>query len=137
MTPGGILETTLYAKDLDAIERFYKGVLGLPVVAREAGHHVFFRCGPGMLLVFNPAMSSRPPVMGSRLPVPPHGATGPGHVCFRAMAHEIPQWLEKLRAAKVHVEADFTWPTGGRSIYFRDPAGNSLEFAEPRLWADR
>jgi catechol 2,3-dioxygenase-like lactoylglutathione lyase family enzyme len=24
--------------------------------------------------------------------------------------------------------------TGGRSIYFRDPSGNSLEFAEPRIW---
>ena len=23
---------------------------------------------------------------------------------------------------------------GGRSIYFRDPAGNCLEFAEPRIW---
>jgi len=29
---------------------------------------------------------------------------------------------------------DFEWPQGGRSIYFRDPAGNSLEFAEPRIW---
>ncbi|HUH50108.1 MAG TPA: glyoxalase/bleomycin resistance/extradiol dioxygenase family protein, partial [Mycoplana sp.] len=24
--------------------------------------------------------------------------------------------------------------TGARSIYFRDPAGNSLECAEPGLW---
>ncbi|MGN6582964.1 MAG: glyoxalase/bleomycin resistance/extradiol dioxygenase family protein, partial [Rhizobiaceae bacterium] len=24
--------------------------------------------------------------------------------------------------------------SGGRSIYFRDPAGNSIEFAEPRIW---
>ena len=26
------------------------------------------------------------------------------------------------------------WPEGGRSIYFRDPAGNSLELAPPTLW---
>ena len=32
------------------------------------------------------------------------------------------------------IEADFEWPGGGRSIYFRDPAGNCLEFAEPRIW---
>ena len=25
-------------------------------------------------------------------------------------------------------------PRGSRSFYFRDPAGNSIEFAEPRLW---
>ena len=34
----------------------------------------------------------------------------------------------------VTIEADFDWPDGGRSIYFRDPAGNCLEFAEPRIW---
>ena len=32
--------------------------------------------------------------------------------------------------------ADFQWPNGARSIYFRDPAGNSIEIAEPRLWFD-
>jgi hypothetical protein len=34
----------------------------------------------------------------------------------------------------VAIEADFEWPKGGRSIYFRDPAGNCLEFAEPKIW---
>jgi catechol 2,3-dioxygenase-like lactoylglutathione lyase family enzyme len=34
----------------------------------------------------------------------------------------------------VEIEADFHWPAGGRSIYFRDPSGNSLEFAEPKIW---
>ncbi|MGO7704721.1 glyoxalase/bleomycin resistance/extradiol dioxygenase family protein, partial [Rhizobium ruizarguesonis] len=26
------------------------------------------------------------------------------------------------------------WPNGGRSIYFRYPAGNSLECAEAKIW---
>jgi hypothetical protein len=34
----------------------------------------------------------------------------------------------------VLIEADFEWPAGGHSIYFRDPAGNCLEFAEPKIW---
>jgi hypothetical protein len=34
----------------------------------------------------------------------------------------------------VEIESDFLWPSGGRSIYFRDPAGNCLEFADPRIW---
>ena len=38
------------------------------------------------------------------------------------------------RRKGVAIEADFEWPGGGRSIYFRDPAGNCLEFAEPRIW---
>jgi len=134
MQPSGILETVLYAEDLVAVERFYREVIGLKVVSKERNRFVFFACGTTMLLIFNPKMSARPPVMGAKTPVPPHGAKGPGHVCFRAFAHEIPQWVHRLRDARVKIEADFEWPTGGRSIYFRDPAGNSVEFAEPRLW---
>jgi catechol 2,3-dioxygenase-like lactoylglutathione lyase family enzyme len=40
----------------------------------------------------------------------------------------------KLKAAGIALESTVTWPNGARSIYFRDPAGNSLECAEPRLW---
>ena len=39
-----------------------------------------------------------------------------------------------LEKQGIYIEADFEWPDGGRSIYFRDPAGNCLEFAEPRIW---
>jgi catechol 2,3-dioxygenase-like lactoylglutathione lyase family enzyme len=131
--PEGILETVLYAADLDAAERFYGSVLGLTRIAREAGRHVFFRCGAQVLLIFNPAATRLPARAGS-LPVPSHGATGPGHLCFRAAAPEIDRWRQRLAGAGVAVEADFQWPGGGRSIYFRDPAGNSLEFAEPRIW---
>jgi hypothetical protein len=34
----------------------------------------------------------------------------------------------------VAIEHEATWPRGGRSFYFRDPAGNSLELATPRIW---
>ena len=43
-------------------------------------------------------------------------------------------WGTQLQQAGL-TEADFRWPTGARSIYFRDPAGNSLECAEPGLWS--
>src|SRR5262245_50920711 len=52
----GIVETAVYADDLAAAEAFYGGVLGLPVIGREAGRHVFFRVGDrDVLLIFNPA----------------------------------------------------------------------------------
>lgn len=133
MKPSAILETILYAGDLDAAEAFYADVLGLERTARAGARHVFFRCGEQMLLIFNPHVTRTPPAAGS-LPVPPHGAHGPGHVCFRASAEEIGQWRDRLAASGVTIEADFAWPQGGRSLYFRDPAGNSVEFAEPRIW---
>lgn len=39
-----------------------------------------------------------------------------------------------LGAHDFAIEADFFWPNGARSIYFRDPSGNSIEFAEPSIW---
>jgi len=133
MSPAGILETVLYAKDLAATETFYRDVLGQEAFVSVAGRHLFYRCGDQVLLIFNPEATSIPPAPDA-LPVPPHGAEGPGHVCFRASAAEIDTWVSRLRSKGVAVEADFVWPGGGRSIYFRDPAGNCLEFAEPRIW---
>jgi catechol 2,3-dioxygenase-like lactoylglutathione lyase family enzyme len=130
--PSRILETALYAGDLDAAERFYGGVLGLERIARIGRRHVFYRCGSGVLLIFNPAETARASRGGP--PVPPHGAAGPGHVCFAAEGPEIDRWCGAFEAAGIAVEADFRWPNGARSIYLRDPAGNSVEFAEPTLW---
>ncbi len=133
MTPAGVLETVLYAKDLAAAEAFYRDVLGLEPFAKADGRHVFYRCGDQVLLLFNPDATKIPPAAGA-LPVPPHGTDGEGHVCFRASANEIEAWRKALEAKGVAIEADFEWPKGGRSIYFRDPAGNCLEFAEPKIW---
>lgn len=133
VAPAGLLETVVYAEDLDAASAFYHGILQLPVVTSAAGRHVFFRCGNAMLLVFNPRATAIAPGKGA-LPVPPHGARGAGHACFRAGASEIAMWRERLTAAGIAIESEFEWPRGGRSIYVRDPAGNSIEFAEPRIW---
>jgi catechol 2,3-dioxygenase-like lactoylglutathione lyase family enzyme len=130
----GILEAAVYAPDLDAAEGFYGGVLGLSRIARVGNRHVFYRVGATILLLFNPEETRKPPG-NPALPVPTHGARGPGHVCLAAEAEEIEVWRERLQRAGVAIEADFCWPNGARSLYFRDPAGNSVEIAEPKLWS--
>jgi catechol 2,3-dioxygenase-like lactoylglutathione lyase family enzyme len=134
LKPSGVLETVLYAGDLDAAEAFYAGVLGLELTAKAAGRQVFLKCGGQMVLIFNSDATEVAPPVDAKVPVPPHGARGPGHICFRATADEIVLWKAHLQERGIHIEADFEWPGGGRSIYFRDPAGNCLEFAEPRIW---
>ena len=130
----GILETVLYAIDLDAIKTFYADVLGMTPFATSAGRQVFYRCGEQMLLYFNPDVTKIHPA-SEKLPIPPHGAYGQGHVCFRASSDDIEQWAAHLGEHGIAIESDVQWPNGrGRSIYFRDPAGNCLEFAEPRIW---
>ncbi|MDN5929195.1 MAG: VOC family protein [Hyphomicrobiales bacterium] len=134
MTPAAILESALYVDDLDRAEEFYGETLGLTRIAKVEGRHVFFRCDDGVLLLFNADVTKVPPSADARLPVPPHGTRGAGHLCFKASGEEIEAWRHDLEKKGVAIEADFEWPNGGRSIYFRDPAGNSLEFAEARIW---
>ncbi|KRB58736.1 bleomycin resistance protein [Rhizobium sp. Root708] len=129
----GMLETALYAGDLDKAEAFYEGILGLSKISRSGDRHVFFRCGPGVLLIFNPDETIKPPSPGSLL-VPPHGTTGAGHACFRVSGENLDAMADRLKSAGVAIESEVTWPQGGRSIYFRDPDGNSLECAEARIW---
>lgn len=130
----GTLETALYARDLDAAAAFWQRVMGLTKIAHVPGRHVFFRVPGGMLLIFNPAATAHAPAADARLPVPPHGATGPGHYCMAVAGETLDAWRNWLETQGVVIEADFTWPQGGRSIYFRDPAGNSIELADPRIW---
>jgi catechol 2,3-dioxygenase-like lactoylglutathione lyase family enzyme len=132
-SPVRILETVLYAHDLAAIQDFYRRVFGLEPFAVAADRHVFYRCGDQMLLIFNPSVTRVPQAQGS-FPMLPHGAEGEGHICFRASADEIAAWRQRLEDLGVAIEADFEWPQGGHSIYFRDPAGNCIELAEPRIW---
>lgn len=126
------LESALYADDLDAAAGFYGGVLGLPDAGRVDGRHVFYRVGSSVLLIFR-AAATQVPASGP-LPVPLHGATGPGHFCFGVAGTALDLWRAHLERHGVRIEADFCWPNGARSIYVRDPAGNSVELAEPRLW---
>ncbi len=132
MQAESVLETVLYADDLDAVEQFYGGVLGLENITRDPDRHIFFRCGSQVLLIFDPHETEKPATGG--LPVPSHGAHGPGHICFRADGNAIERWRVHLEAAGIAIESDMVWPSGGRSIYFRDPSGNCLEFAEPKIW---
>jgi catechol 2,3-dioxygenase-like lactoylglutathione lyase family enzyme len=67
-------------------------------------------------------------------PVPSHGSEGPGHVAFSVGEGELEACAEELRARSVEIEREVKWPRGGRSIYVRDPAGNSVELVEGDLW---
>ncbi len=124
-----VLETCLYVDNLDTAEAYYQNVLGLELYAKVPGRHVFFRCGDGMFLLFDPRTTSQ-----STDDLLPHGCYGPGHAAFAVAPWDLPAWREQLHRTGVAIEKEITWPNGGLSIYFRDPAGNILEFATPSIW---
>lgn len=126
MKIAGVLETCLYAPDLEAARGFYQGLLGLELFAEQPGRHLFFRAGLGVFLVFNPEATRQETVL------PPHGAQGSVHVCFRVPAEELPDWAARLEAHGYPV----TWAEwkAGRSLYVYDPAGNLVELAPAAIW---
>lgn len=127
-----VFETVLYAADVPAAAAFYAGVLGLRAL-RQVGagaQSAVFRLGPEcMLLLFDPAWSER-----TGRGAPAHGARGAGHVALRIDDDAYEEWLAWLGAHGVAVEREVVWDAGGRSIYVRDPAGNSVELAAGDVW---
>ncbi len=126
---GGIHEAALYVADLDRAERFWRR-LGLPLIGRARGRHAFFRAGSDLLLVFDPSASA-----AGGGDVPAHGAQGPGHVALDVPdGAALERWRAFLAQAEVAIEGEVAWPSGGRSLYFRDPDGNSIELITRGTW---
>ena len=124
-----VVETGIYADDLDSALGFYRDVLGLTLIAHDPGRHVFFRVGGrSVLLIFRADATLKGDIL------PAHGATGPGHFAFGIPAGSLEYWRERLARHGVAVEKEVSWPRGGRSLYFRDPAGNAVEVLTPTLW---
>jgi len=111
------------------MQQFYQSVLQLPLYSRVANRHLFFKLPNGMLLIFNPEVTQTTSGM-----VPAHGTVGSGHVAFAVSETALPRWRQYLKENGVPIEKEVQWPGGGVSIYFRDPAGNSVEITTPRIW---
>jgi catechol 2,3-dioxygenase-like lactoylglutathione lyase family enzyme len=124
-----VVETAIYVDDLQATETFYRTVLGLPVIGKEPGRHVFFQVGEASVLLAFLAEATR---KGDRLP--PHGATGSGHFALGIEAEASDAWRKLLQSHGVSIEKEVEWPRGGKSLYCRDPAGNSVELVTPGVW---
>jgi catechol 2,3-dioxygenase-like lactoylglutathione lyase family enzyme len=129
-----VLETALYTDDLAAADRFYGTVLGLERIGFVEGRHVFFRCGQGVVLIFDRRSTAHVATRVNGAPVPLHGASGAGHMALAVADADLAAWRSHLEANGVTIESEVTWPRGGRSLYVRDPAGNSVELASPLLW---
>jgi catechol 2,3-dioxygenase-like lactoylglutathione lyase family enzyme len=98
-------------------------------MGKEAGRHVFFQVGDAsVLLAFVPEATLK----GNMLPA--HGANGPGHFALGIERHSLDAWRQHLQNHGDAIEKEVEWPAGGKSLYFRDPAGNSVELLTPGVW---
>ena len=124
-----VVESAIYSTDLPLMEGFYSEVLEFRLIDKEEGRHVFFQVGAGsILLIFNPETT----IHGHHLPA--HGAIGASHVAFGINSQSLNSWRTRLTRHGIRIEHEQSWPRGGHSLYFRDPAGNSIELITPRVW---
>jgi catechol 2,3-dioxygenase-like lactoylglutathione lyase family enzyme len=125
-----LLETALYARNLDETEAFYTKLLDQTPYRRDPGRYVFYKLDEAMFLLFNPDTTS-----GLNQGIPSHGALGPGHACFRIGEQETEMWKLRLKELQIPIEMEHTWQNNTVSLYFRDPAGNSIELAPWSIWS--
>jgi catechol-2,3-dioxygenase len=121
-------EVALRVNDLDVMREFYEKVVGLELM-REFPGIVFFRLGEGygghttILALFD-----RDAAVGTE-------RTTLDHFAFTIDIADYETERERLGAAGLEVRSVvFDW-VGWRSLFFRDPEGNHVEFVcrDPEL----
>lgn len=58
----------------------------------------------------------------------------PDHFALGIPTDSLDDWKKHFADHGVKIEKEVKWPRGGKSLYFRDPAGNSVELMTRGLW---
>jgi catechol 2,3-dioxygenase-like lactoylglutathione lyase family enzyme len=129
-----VLETALYCDRLDRTAAFYRTLLGADPLLESERLVALDACEGTVLLLFQRGQSSQPlDTPGGRIPA--HDGSGPTHIAFAIDVGDFEEWERRLGELGIEIESKVTWGRGGRSLYFRDPEGRSVELATPGTWA--
>lgn len=129
----GLLETSLYARDLKRTAKFYRELFDLKPLVDTPRLVAFEIPGPSVLLVFQ-AGATESDIIDGRGAIPGHDGVGRLHLALSIAAADLDAWRERLHECNVEVAGEYCWPRGGVSLYFRDPDGALVELATPGLW---
>src|SRR5689334_5236505 len=91
----GVLETSLYVDNLEAVERFYGYILGLEKIYSVPGRQLVFRCESGVLLIFDPKQTQGQKMVINGGAIPLHGTHGAGHMAFRVPKEQLEAWRDR------------------------------------------
>ena len=127
-----IIETCIYSPKLEEMKDFYIDYLGLEFVSEEKGRSLFLKAGKSMLLIFNPTNT----LNNTNKLFPIHGAITPPsiiHFALEIQKEDYEKWKVILQNNKINIEQEIELKSS-RSIYFRDPVGNLVEFITNNAW---
>ncbi|NOT34256.1 MAG: glyoxalase [Candidatus Eisenbacteria bacterium] len=130
-----VLETALYVDDMERAVAFYRDVLGLTALSTGERLSAFDANGATVLLLFRRGATAEGFKWEDGF-IPPHDGAGPLHIAFAIGREAVEQWATTLGEHGVQVESRVSWERGGKSLYFRDPDGHSLELVTPGTWAN-
>jgi catechol 2,3-dioxygenase-like lactoylglutathione lyase family enzyme len=128
-----VVETALYVDDMPRAVAFYRDVLGLRTMGVGERLTPMDAGDASVLLLFRQGATAQ----GLSFPggtIPPHDGAGPLHVAFGIEVAEFDAWESRLTGHGVAIESRVSWDRGGRSLYFRDPDGHSVELVTPGTW---
>jgi catechol 2,3-dioxygenase-like lactoylglutathione lyase family enzyme len=127
-----IVETSIYSSDLEKMKEFYVDKLGLEFVSEQRGRHVFLKTDKNMLLIFNHTVTTTEKETNHGAPTPPSMV----HFAIEIEPDEYRKAMKLLEESNIQIEKEIAWKNEfkSRSIYFRDPAGNLVEFITRNHW---
>jgi catechol 2,3-dioxygenase-like lactoylglutathione lyase family enzyme len=129
----GLLETSLYARDLKRTASFYRDLLGLKALVDSPRLIAFEIARRSVLLVFQSGETEQD-VVDPAGTIPGHDGRGRLHVAFSISADDLAAWRQRFAERGVDIVGEYRWPRGGVSLYARDPDGALVELATPGLW---
>jgi catechol 2,3-dioxygenase-like lactoylglutathione lyase family enzyme len=129
----GLLETSLYARDLKRTAAFYRDLFGFRALVDSPRLVAFDVAARSVLLVFQ-AGSTEDDVVDASGRIPGHDGGGRPHLALSIAAEDLDAWRKRLVERGVGIVGEYRWPRGGVSLYFRDPDEALVELATPGLW---
>ncbi len=129
----GLLETSLYARDLNRTAAFYRDLFGFRALIDSPRLVAFDVAERSVLLVFQSG-STEDDVVDARGRIPGHDGRGRPHLALSIAAEDLDAWRSRLIERSVEVVGEYRWPRGGTSLYIRDPDDALVELATPGLW---
>ena len=112
--------TVIFVRDMEAMRRFYEGVLGFPLLRELSAGWIEYRIGDNTLALARPSRTK------GDAPTPAGSASL--QLAFKVAQDEVDQCADELvRKGVALLSPPTDQAFGHRTLFFRDPDGNLLE----------